>query len=128
MLYNTIERYLMKKDDKKITALYCRHSTKSDEFIEKQKKPLLDYVKINNIEKYEFYIDNGYSGISLDRPALKQLLVDIEKGKIAAIAVTHNNRLLRNYPDKQIEYWGNFVKLGHILGKNRIGHITLQKP
>ena len=69
----------MKKTDEKITALYCRSSTPNDGLIYKQKELLTDYVKNHNIEKYKFYIDNGFSGTNLARPDLKQLIVDVKK-------------------------------------------------
>jgi DNA invertase Pin-like site-specific DNA recombinase len=87
----------MSDTNDKITAFYCRYSVKNDEAIEKQKELLLDYAKENGIENYEFYIDNGYKGTSLDRPSFQQLLDDsVNKNKIAAICVKNKGILTRD--------------------------------
>ena len=45
------------------------------------------------------YDDGGYSGGTLERPALKQLLKDIEDGKVDAIVVYKVDRLTRSLAD-----------------------------
>jgi len=45
------------------------------------------------------YDDRGYSGGTLERPALKQLLKDIEDGKVDAIVVYKVDRLTRSLAD-----------------------------
>ncbi len=45
------------------------------------------------------YDDGGYSGGSMERPALKQLLEDIEDGKVNAIVVYKVDRLTRSLAD-----------------------------
>jgi len=62
----------------------------------------MDLIKIiTNIkldcELKEFYIDNGYSGISLDRPGFNKLLDAITKGKINMIMIKDLSRLGRNH-------------------------------
>ncbi len=44
------------------------------------------------------YDDGGYSGGSMDRPALQRLLADIEAGRIDVIVVYKVDRLTRRYP------------------------------
>ena len=62
----------------------------------------MDLIKIiANIELdcelKEFYVDNGYSGTSLDRPGFNRLLDDITQGKINMIMVKDLSRLGRNH-------------------------------
>lgn len=45
------------------------------------------------------YIDDGYSGGSLDRPALKKLREDVEAGKIQCVVVYKIDRLSRSVVD-----------------------------
>ena len=62
----------------------------------------MDLIKIiANIELdcelKEFYVDNGYSGTSLDRPGFNRLLDDITQGKINMIMVKDLSRLGHNH-------------------------------
>src|SRR5580704_1239992 len=45
------------------------------------------------------YDDGGFSGATLDRPALKRLLADIEAGKVDAVLVHKVDRLSRSLLD-----------------------------
>src|SRR5204862_3099516 len=45
------------------------------------------------------YDDGGYSGGTLERPALKQLLSDIESGKVDVVVVYKIDRLSRSLMD-----------------------------
>lgn len=80
------------KANEKITAFYCRWSCNDDVEIEKQKTALIDYAMANSIEKYEFYIDNGYTCYSTNRPSLIKLMTDAEKGRITEIVFTNTAR------------------------------------
>lgn len=58
---------------------YCRVSTEGQtgdgKFgIEAQKAQIAEYCEKNDIEVVRWYIDEGYSGATADRPALKRLL------------------------------------------------------
>ena len=62
----------------------------------------MDLIKIIvnielDCELKEFYVDNGYSGTSLDRPGFNRLLDDITQGKINMIMVKDLSRLGRNH-------------------------------
>jgi DNA invertase Pin-like site-specific DNA recombinase len=89
-------------NDKKITALYCRLSREDERAdfsssIETQKKYLSRQAKLLGLIKVKYYIDDGYSGTSFDRPAFKQLLQDIENKLIENVLVKDLSRLGRNY-------------------------------
>jgi len=79
------------------TALYCRSAVKDDKAIHNQKATLKEYIKRNKIEKYEFYEDNGFSGITLERPALKRLLDDVKNGRIGTIIISAGSVLSRDF-------------------------------
>ena len=100
----------------KKVALYIRISKEDEFLLEKaesesvlnQKNMLREYVENNtSLNNYNIieYIDDGYSGISTDRIALKELLNDARKGDINCIVVKDLSRLSRNYIDA-----GNFLE------------------
>lgn len=84
-------------------ALYCRVSTDEQAqhgfSIESQKERLEAYCKSQGLNEYDFYIDDGYTGTNMDRPALKRLVRDIEKGKINTVIVYRLDRLSRKQKD-----------------------------
>ena len=65
-------------------AIYCRLSrddeTKTESSsISTQKAILRDYCKEKGYSVYDFYVDDGYSGLNFNRPAFQRLLNDIGK-------------------------------------------------
>lgn len=84
-------------------ALYIRLSREDEdkdnqsESIINQKSLLLQYVKENNLEVYDIYIDDGYSGTNFDRPAFNRLIKDIEDKKINMVITKDMSRLGRDY-------------------------------
>lgn len=62
-----------------------------------QKQMLTDYVKERGWDLTETYIDDGYSGITFDRPAFQRMLKDIEHGYIDCVITKDLSRLGRNY-------------------------------
>lgn len=93
---------------KKMIALYLRLS-KHDEDIEEdmesnsignQREILKEYVKKHlDTVGYEVreFVDDGFTGTSMDRPAMQTLLKMVEDGKIYAILVKDLSRFARNY-------------------------------
>jgi DNA invertase Pin-like site-specific DNA recombinase len=51
------------------------------------------------IELPQAYDDGGYSGGTLERPALRRLLADIEEGRVDAIVIYKIHRLTRSLLD-----------------------------
>lgn len=86
----------------KVTALYCRLS-KDDErqgeslSIENQKLMLSQYANNHGLLPYEFYVDDGYSGLNFDRPGFQAMLDDVVDGKIGTVVTKDLSRLGRNY-------------------------------
>ena len=62
-------------------------------------RKLLDAFLENNpdIEAVDEKVDDGYSGIIFDRPAFKEMMDDIKKGKINCVLVKDLSRLGREY-------------------------------
>ena len=81
------------------TALYCRTATKTNlpdsPGIEAQTRRLLHFAEENGYTDPVLYIDDGESGLTLDRPAMNQLMADIESGKVKTVIVTSADRIAR---------------------------------
>lgn len=79
---------------------YIRVANKDDFAVETQKHKINEYAKKRNINIDYYYIDNGYSGINLNRPQLNQLLRDVKSKKITdEIIFVDNSRLSRDIDD-----------------------------
>lgn len=92
----------MKQTEGKITALYERLSRDDDltgdsNSIINQKKYLEAYARQQGYENLVHYTDDGYSGGNFDRPAWKDLIADIEAGKVAHVIVKDMSRAGRDY-------------------------------
>ena len=88
--------------EEKITALYERLS-RDDELagdsnsITNQKRYLTDYAEQRGFHCCVHYTDDGWSGGNFERPAWKQLVADIEAGKVGAVIVKDMSRVGRDY-------------------------------
>lgn len=86
----------------KITALYCRLSQEDElkgdsNSIQNQRAILEKYAKDNGFENTEVFIDDGYSGVSFNRPGFQNLLERMESGEVATLITKDLSRLGRNY-------------------------------
>ena len=82
-------------------ALYLRLSKEDEKgtesaSIENQRKILMEYARKNKFVIYDEYVDDGYTGTNLNRPAFQRMLEDAEKGKIQIIMTKDLSRLGRN--------------------------------
>lgn len=85
----------------KITALYCRLSQEDQRLgeslsIENQKGILLQYAKGHHFPNPVFFVDDGYSGTSFDRPGFQAMLNEVEAGRVGQIIVKDLSRFARN--------------------------------
>ena len=55
------------------------------------------YCKDNGHEIYDYYIDDGYSGLNYNRPNFQRMLQDIENRKIDLVITKDLSRLGRDY-------------------------------
>ena len=90
----------------KITALYCRLS--KDDFnigdsdsisdsIVHQRAILEKYAEDNRFPNIRVFVDDGYSGVSFDRPGFQEMYKLIEAGKVGIVITKDLSRLGRNY-------------------------------
>jgi len=85
----------------KITALYCRLSQDDgldgeSNSIQNQKRILEQYARDHRFPNIQFYVDDGYSGASFNRPDFQRMMADMEDGKIGIIITKDLSRLGRN--------------------------------
>lgn len=81
-------------------ALYIRVSTQEqveNYSIEAQREKLEAFCKARGWTIYNTYIDGGYSGANMDRPALQQMLADLKN--IDVVVVYRLDRLSRSQRD-----------------------------
>ena len=114
-------------EQKKIRcAIYTRKSTDEGlnvEFntLEAQREAGENYVKSQAYQGWvaipERYDDGGYSGGSMDRPALKKLIEDIKRDKVDMIVVYKIDRLTRSLLD--------FSKLIQILDEHHCSFVSV---
>jgi site-specific DNA recombinase len=84
------------------TALYARVSTANQvqtQTIEQQLARLHAYAQAQNWEvlSEQVFRDDGYSGATLDRPALSKLRAALRRGEVTHLWLTAPDRLARNY-------------------------------
>lgn len=87
----------MKNEGKKV-ALYQRVST-HQQTTQNQEVELREYCQRQGWKVVEVYDDSGCSGSNADRPALKQLLADLVKGKFSCVICYKIDRLARSTID-----------------------------
>ena len=84
-------------------AVYIRLSVQDGDKAESnsvinQKELLNMYLEQNKeLNVKEYYIDDGFSGTTFDRPAFKKMMKDIKKEIVNTVIVKDLSRLGRNY-------------------------------
>ncbi|MEM5782620.1 MAG: recombinase family protein [Candidatus Aenigmatarchaeota archaeon] len=114
---------IMNKNQIKNCAIYTRVST--DNQVEKefssclaQEEKIKAFVKSQEEWKvFKVYSDEGYSGANLNRPALQELLKDIQEKKIDIVLVYKIDRLTRSPKD--------FYQLIELFEKNNVSFISI---
>ena len=84
------------EENQVIVATYNRSATRDDGMIEERNKLLNQYCGRKGYKIFKSYIDNGYGGGNLNRPALQEMLEDMKKGAFKKLVVTDMGRLSRN--------------------------------
>jgi site-specific DNA recombinase len=115
-----IERKLLR------CAIYTRKSTDHNldlEFnsLDAQREACEAYIKSQAHEGWRLisgrYDDGAFSGASLDRPALQQLLADVRAGKINTVVVYKVDRLTRSLAD--------FAKLVELFDEHGVSFVSI---
>ena len=108
LMYHTKQKTEVIFMQKKIyrTAIYCRLSREDGDKVEsnsiaRQRAICEDFIaKHDDLELVcEPFIDDGYSGVSFNRPQFRELEDALRKGKIDCIVVKDLSRFSRNYID-----------------------------
>ena len=73
--------------------------------IQSQKMIIDSFAKFNNFQIVKHYVDDGYSGGNFDRPGFKEMIEDIEKGKINCVITKDLSRLGR-----EMYKTGNYIE------------------
>lgn len=87
----------------KKAAIYIRVSTEGQReegySIDAQTELLEAFCVSREIKKRELYIDGGFTGSNIDRPAMMRLIEDIQHGEISHVIVYKLDRLSRSQKD-----------------------------
>lgn len=98
-------------------ALYIRLSKEDGDKAESysitsQREILKEYLKLHpDVELFDFYIDDGWSGTNFDRPGFIRMMEDIYSGEVNCVIVKDLSRFGRNYTDAGNYLDNIFVRL-----------------
>lgn len=85
------------------TAIYVRVSSKEQaetgHSIVGQERKLRAFAEAKDLTNIELYLDDGYSGASLNRPAMQKLIREVKRGNISAVVIYKLDRLSRAQKD-----------------------------
>ena len=98
----------MKKNICYQTAVYLRVSREKEEenggvkresdSISSQRELVCSFVSAQpDMELFDIYMDDGYSGTNFDRPDFKRMMTDIKNGKVNCVVVKDLSRFGRDY-------------------------------
>ena len=92
----------MNQQPEKITALYCRLSQDDaldgeSNSITNQKALLSKYAAEHGFRNIQFFVDDGYSGTSFQRPGFQEMMRYVEDYSVSAVIVKDLSRLGREY-------------------------------
>lgn len=86
-----------------LAAVYLRLSREEEGQLESnsirsQKEMILRFIsRQKEIELFDLYIDDGWTGTRFDRPGFQRMMADIEQGKVNCVIVKDLSRLGRDY-------------------------------
>ena len=86
----------------KITALYCRLSRDDalqgeSNSISNQRELLARHAREAGLRNTRFFIDDGHSGVTFDRPGWQELMREVDDDNVAAVLVKDMSRVGRDY-------------------------------
>lgn len=104
-------------------GLYARVSTDiqlEGYSIDAQKEFLLNYAKAKEFTEYEYYVDGGYSGKDLERPAIQKLIRDVKAHKIDCVIVFKLDRISRSQKD-------TLYLIEEVFNKYNVGFVSVRE-
>jgi len=92
----------MQAQNDKITALYCRLSRDDamqgeSNSIGNQKALLSRYASEHGFSNQRFFVDDGISGTTFNRPGFLDMMAEVEAGRVATVIVKDMSRFGRDY-------------------------------
>ena len=108
----------------KKAAIYIRVSTDAQAeegySIDAQKEQLTAYCIAKGMKDYEYYIDGGYSGSTINRPEIQRLISDCSNNKISCVVVFKLDRLSRSQKD-------TLYLIEDVFNKNNVDFVSLNE-
>lgn len=107
-------------------AVYCRKSTEDGlemeyNSLDAQREACESYIASQRHEGWvaipDVYSDGGFTGANIERPALQQLIADIQTGKVDVIVCYKIDRLSRSLLD--------FAKLMDLFGNYKVSFVSV---
>lgn len=91
--YNVAIYLRLSRDDEDIDGSKAESNS-----ISSQRDMIRSFIrKQDNMEIYDIYVDDGWSGANFDRPEFKRMMKDIEAGNVDCVIVKDLSRLGRDY-------------------------------
>ena len=91
--YNVAIYLRLSRDDEDIDGNKAESNS-----ISSQRDMIRSFIrKQDNMEIYDIYVDDGWSGANFDRPEFKRMMKDIEVGNVDCVIVKDLSRLGRDY-------------------------------
>lgn len=88
----TVAKYIRLSDEDR--------GKKESESVENQRDIIDNFISKNmEFEVFDEYVDDGYTGGNFDRPRFKQMIQDIEDGKVNCIITKDLSRFGRDHID-----------------------------
>lgn len=88
--------------------------------IDAQKELLVNFAKSKEFDSYEFYIDGGFSGKDLNRPAIQTLIEDVKNKKVDCVIVYKLDRISRSQRD-------TLFLIEEVFNKYNVGFISIRE-
>lgn len=88
--------------------------------IDAQKELLVNFAKSKEFNSYEFYIDGGFSGKDLNRPAIQKLINDVKIKKVDCVIVYKLDRISRSQKD-------TLFLIEEVFNKYNVGFISIRE-
>ena len=83
----------------KIVACYCRSASAANDDssqIDRQRSESQELAKEHQLSIERFYIDEGVSGLTLNRPEFERLIQDCKNGEIGTVLISDIARIARD--------------------------------
>ena len=96
MIYDTAAYIRLSKDDLDIDGVLKSESNS----VSNQREILRDYIRSqSDLELYDIYVDDGFSGKDFERPEFQRMMKDIEAGKVNCVICKDLSRFSRDSMD-----------------------------